>query len=560
MREYEDQSEEYEETVKARDRFSREAAPDTALLRSYEDRHGVDAMQSAAYLFDRGRPSWLRGREWQETVQSLFAVTDEQFFDKELHDALLAAYAPLSNDERNRGISAHLKHLEKRWIADRTLEVNAAHLERKIATILSLSDGNSKDRWEAGKMMDDGESLLTAVSRSGVRERYIPSVAKLLGDERLCFSGDKDRGHDARAIELFQQYALEVAADHPEIVKGAYLRFLGEDPKPFHYRRMLPVALRAFHGEEGEALLRSTIQEGEHSRSPLDARNVIRGVAITSDNPEYRARVINALAQEGLTIDENMLVTWLRCSPAEATDRARTAESNIETMSAIEKERPGATALLHREFGIDNFARYPKQVLIDQYDNRDDCTKPFGIIISSKSDYNGAFNRDDVYGSLREQIADTHHVRVYEAGSRFGVARALVDAHNRYTNAGAGKIAFGIIAGHGSPDGIQFGDGNDRVRLEIKDVQGRGAGRAGAFFEEGATIVLRSCSTGQEGGIAQKMSEVTGLRVIGPDIPINSEKIDVTFDDKGKPVLDVKYNKGVAMAYAAGMHQENSNN
>lgn len=558
--EYEGQSEEYNETVEARNRFSREAAPDTALLRKYEERYGVDAMQSAAYLFDRGRPSWRRGREWQETVKSLFAVTDEQFFDTKTHDVLFSAYAPLSTNERDRDVSAYHERMERRWVADRTLEVNAVHLERKISTILSLFDGNSKDRWEAGMMMNTLESLLATASRSGVKERYVPSVAKLLGDDRLCFSGDKYHGPDRRAVIFFQLYALEIAADQPEVVKDAYHRFLGENPSLYSYRDMLPVALKAFHGEEGEALLRSTIQASEHSKRPMDAKNIIRGVAITSDNPEYRAQVINALAQEGIAIDEHMLVTWFRCSPAEAADRARTAESNIETMSAIEKERPGATALLRQNFGIENFGRYPKQMLIDQYDNRDDCTKPFGIIISSKSDHNGAFNRDDVYGSLREQIADTYHVRVYEAGSRFGVARALVDAHKRYTNAGAGKIAFGIIAGHGSPDGIQFGDGDDRVRLEITDIQGRGTGRAGAFFEEGATMLLRSCSTGREGGIAQKMSEATGLRVIGPDIPISSEKIDVTFDDKGKPVLDVKYSEGVAMAYAAGMHQENSNN
>lgn len=553
-----DHDDEYVATVLARDRFANEAAPDVALLRSYEKRHGTAAMQRVMYALDRHRPSWLRSKEWQETIQSAFVMADEQFFDKHFLQQLNGVYAPLTDEEQVIGSNANDRRLQQRWVAERVLEANTGGVERKLDNILALCHGNEDDRWKANKMFQDVGFALAVAGRSRAKDAYVPSATRILADERMCFAHPKDEKvvSDLRAADIFADFAREVARVHPDVITSAYCRFLEHGKSLATYRQMLSVVLETFHGEENDALLARTILATEKLDDPIVARRMVQGILVTSRNAAYRERSIAELVREGIVVDDALLATWKRCAHDSPGDRALAAEKNITTMLAVENERRGAVRTLRSEFGIENFSRYTKEMLVDQYDNRDDVRKPYGIVISPKSDYNGAFARysfsEDAYDALYKQVCDKYHMRIFEAGSRFGVARALVAAQKRYTDHGVGKIAFGVVGGHGTRETIQFGDDADGARLRIDDLQGHGASRSGAFFEPGATIVLRSCSTGKEGGIAQKISEVMGLRVIGPDIPTNAEKIEVRFDEKGKPILDVVYNKGSSMAYAAG--------
>ncbi len=85
-----------------------------------------------------------------------------------------------------------------------------------------------------------------------------------------------------------------------------------------------------------------------------------------------------------------------------------------------------------------------------------------------------------------------------------------------------------ILGGHGTERSIAFGGSNERHTLRIEDLLGRGVRKTGGFFEDEPTIILTSCSTGADAGIAQRLSRTFGAKVIAPKIPTNVKAYHAT--------------------------------
>ncbi len=230
-------------------------------------------------------------------------------------------------------------------------------------------------------------------------------------------------------------------------------------------------------------------------------------------------------------------------------------EANMNTILDLEKARLGIIVLLYREFGIRNFNRYPKSILIAQFDEFKNNEKPYGIILQATHDWNSAFSHNnDVWEDLFSQIKDQYGLRIIEAKSRTEIARNLIKLNRRY---GANhKISFAFIGGHGSKNSITLGNEEDDSRILIEDFLGRGVKRLGNFFEPNPTIVLNSCSTGKMGGIGQRMSETYDTKIIAPNIPASLKKINAIISN-GNIDFDIKYtkkgrNKKVDQAFSSG--------
>ncbi len=231
----------------------------------------------------------------------------------------------------------------------------------------------------------------------------------------------------------------------------------------------------------------------------------------------------------------------------------------------LEKYRPGICKTLTEEFGIQNFSRYPDEMLVAQYNQRDNQESPYGVVIFPKADYNGAFSvKQKVLGQFFAQINRLGYVaRIYEAGTKIGFARVLIGASRRY---GSHKISFALIGGHGSKDTIQLGRSDWQVEkghLLSQDLLGKGVQQAHRLFEPGATIILDSCSTGEFGGIAHQMSKIGGwdarLNIKAPMQPTNIADIRVSVDqDKKQLKFDVGYFGTRTMRYTAGSRQSSA--
>jgi len=208
---------------------------------------------------------------------------------------------------------------------------------------------------------------------------------------------------------------------------------------------------------------------------------------------------------------------------------------NFETIAELEKSRPGICKTLFEEFGIRCFARHYRDTLVSQYDNRDKDI-PYGIAIYPYSDWNGAFSARKYFAVTPDLLlislwASRYGLRIYEAGNRGGVVRALASANKRYGD--KYKISFALIGGHGTEESIKFGEEKSTGSHSWKPIPKRDLGeitqddleigsRKGealrSLFVENPTIILDSCSTGADAGFGEDISKI-GANVIAPKKP-----------------------------------------
>lgn len=237
---------------------------------------------------------------------------------------------------------------------------------------------------------------------------------------------------------------------------------------------------------------------------------------------------------------------------------------NLAMIDKLEAQQPGICKILYEEFGIIDFARYPLELLVRQYQERDRTDLPYGIILFPRTDHNGAFaQKPEVLGNLLKQVESRYLLRVIEAGGVNQGLQRLSSLQRRY-----GRISFGIIGGHGTQRSIQFGQGEvhaftDRTSLKkesgelildaIQNQSRRAQAAARLLFGENAPLVLVSCSTGQEQGIGQRISELKDFSIQAPATDTALRDIEVIYGENGR-IIDIKptYRDDVRRLYVAG--------
>lgn len=241
---------------------------------------------------------------------------------------------------------------------------------------------------------------------------------------------------------------------------------------------------------------------------------------------------------------EEFFTTWAECSPERSIFNI-----NIRVIEILERKEPGIVKSLRDNYGIVNFARYPQDLLLKQYREKENNKTPYGVLIYPLTDWNGAFSEGSAITSLLPQLGDNFMLRAAEAGGRYSLAKTLRRMYKEH-----GKITFAIIGGHGNPYSVQFGSPESYNFLSIQDLWGEGAAKMEEVFSKDPTIILESCSTGRlTGGIAATLSILYGATVIAPNVDTSIRSINVQMDENGKPVFDVAYrNEGEEMRYVNG--------
>src|SRR5258708_3510392 len=280
---------------------------------------------------------------------------------------------------------------------------------------------------------------------------------------------------------------------------------------------------------QGSHLLQEMILDGHSPDSSSKAKEILSEILVK------------------LELDpEKCLNSWLQST----RERRLTIARNLSELFKLEEESPTAAAYLAKEFGVLDFARYPRELLKDQFDQRNDKSKPYGIVIFPRADHNGAFYHDThVFGNVVKQLGDRYYLRVAEAETKIDVVRRLSTFKKNY-----GPATFAFIGGHGEPDLIQFGSlgGEGRYGLRSEDLIGRGSERSRQFFVDNPTIILVSCSTGTKKGIGQKLSERLAATIIAPETPTSMSKVDISFSNN-RPVFKVSYRDSSEKQYEKGI-------
>lgn len=198
--------------------------------------------------------------------------------------------------------------------------------------------------------------------------------------------------------------------------------------------------------------------------------------------------------------------------------------NNLSSLVDLEMDRPGASSALMKEFGIVNFGRYPRHLLCDQYDNKDNQDKPYGVVIDAWQDYNGSsYGRrelfDKLYFNLALDLQGKYALRFMEAGGRFSVMRDLVSLDKHYGQ--NQKISFALIYAHGNEKTMSFGDWSDDrpgANIQSSDLPLTDwLQKVRKFFSSDSTIILDSCLTGAKDGLAQDVAKKLKIKVLASD-------------------------------------------
>lgn len=275
---------------------------------------------------------------------------------------------------------------------------------------------------------------------------------------------------------------------------------------------------------------------------------LIRGWEISSQTVKSHviASIISAFDING----EQAVDAWDQARNVfDSTDSAVSSTSgyyeNLSALLELESQRHGVGRVLQQEFGINDFARYPHDLLIAQYDQRNiKDNLPHGVIVYGAEDYNGASYSNAIQlESLFNQLQGKCRIRVWEVKNLPGIVRVLNKSRHEY-----GKISFAIVNAHGTPENIRFG-GDDSIRnkLDKTDIARSGIDSLKLAFIDNPTVILNSCSTGQLGGIGQEISKI-GANIIAPIAPTNLDSIRVSILDDGSMNFDVKYRKDVSIS------------
>ncbi len=228
---------------------------------------------------------------------------------------------------------------------------------------------------------------------------------------------------------------------------------------------------------------------------------------------------------------QDLFMGWMKTGKGESIAR------NIFKMGDLEKQFPGAAKRLYEEFNIKNFDRYPDSLLLRQLQEIDDVDKQYGAVIFPGADWNGVFDKQkESLEDLGEQLlAQNCALRISEVDTKLELVHILNRMRKKY-----GRMSFAILGGHGAPDRIELGGGDDNLVVTIDDVRREKAGIIANAFTKNATLILSSCSTGTEDGIGSEISKRLGIKVIGSEKEFGKAKYNVVIND-GEIKFDVKY-------------------
>lgn len=177
--------------------------------------------------------------------------------------------------------------------------------------------------------------------------------------------------------------------------------------------------------------------------------------------------------------------------------------------------------------GIRHFARYDDQILIHaaahSRNPQLDPKSPLAVFSFAQSDHNGAFYNNAK--SLHKFISNGYRLLIFESGSENLLVQMLTDARRKH-----GLFDVAIFAGHGSSSGIQLSNGTNQNDSQLDNSDSKSLALLAGCMAKKSTIILNSCSTGQERIFTKSIAEsfTAAARKSGSDITVLAPKKPTT--------------------------------
>ncbi len=250
--------------------------------------------------------------------------------------------------------------------------------------------------------------------------------------------------------------------------------------------------------------------------------------------------------------------------------------NNLDALVALEQKHPGCAKVLTNQFGLKDFARYPLEALVAQYEQRDKNDLPFGISVNVFEDWNGAFALSKkTYASVYDQVKGKSYLRFIEVENATGFPLLLMALNEKYgykpndppiAKVTRHNISFMFVGAHGHKKGFNIMAPRTEFRnqrttdpladvtvdnlIPFEELNKKSENPLPLFFEDDPMVVLFSCSTGMENGFAASLARAIKGRVVGPDCPTAESKVTVEFSPGMRvPTISVEYSKGNPSMY-----------
>ncbi|MFZ2152958.1 MAG: hypothetical protein WAV41_02770 [Microgenomates group bacterium] len=287
-------------------------------------------------------------------------------------------------------------------------------------------------------------------------------------------------------------------------------------------------------GALGEKLRKSV---GEHMQLGIGGEKIIIDTVLSDEFIESHGELIKPylklmaeVAGLPVEISDDVVCSWLTLN-RELLNKdgdevykgrlRRAVKKNIKSILEIcsRSQEFGSQVILdlYKQFGITHFGRYSSDILIDQWNNRDNLSSGYGLWVGCYDDYNGSFYQNiDKIDLLSDDAAILGmKMRIIESRDKTSLAKRIYNLDKKYGE--NNKISFMVISGHGSADSVQLGNfGNTDSSITTADLYGRSANKMKKFYSQRMPVAFAACSTGIDGGIAQHYSIFTGGHAVGP--------------------------------------------
>lgn len=265
---------------------------------------------------------------------------------------------------------------------------------------------------------------------------------------------------------------------------------------------------------EDEVTARQQLRERDDVDLALQALGACWPLARSDEDRD----AIRAVLARHLPVDAAMGGEWLRhWYYSYRTDPSFAFSHHFMRLQELEAARPGASRALYERYGIRSFGRYDVDVLTRQYDERENRSLPYGIVLTGMEDHNGAHFRrvNDLAPQVRAlRGADTHLLRCIEANSPRDLARRIICLDRTYRERGGHPIGFAVVLAHGR-DGqvcMHYGRGGSLTPQSLVNAD------LGPRLAPGAEVVIHACEGGKEGGFAHALSHQQLSVQASPDI------------------------------------------
>lgn len=221
-----------------------------------------------------------------------------------------------------------------------------------------------------------------------------------------------------------------------------------------------------------------------------------------------------------------------------------TAVEAFKTMTELNEDVPGSVKKLHEEYGITNFQRYPKEILLQQL-NEADKSKEMALILFAGEDWNGAFDKQsDIWEKIYDQQKEVRNFRIVECDNNVALARELIKLKQEFKN----KVSLAILSAHSEPEGFYLGTEKDDNRYVGQDLMARNISNLKEIFTDKAQLIGNACSSGALNGWVKDFSKELRISAVGPDRPAAIEDVDFV----GSELVPKYYDNDVYSGYQNG--------